>query len=151
MGKRGSKSGVSRGFTLIEVMVVVAIVAIIAAIAYPAYLDHIRKARRAEGKAALLKAIQLQERAYTSTGTYTTDLTALFGAAGTPVMSGENPASGAYTLTATADPDLASGVIITATPTAPFTDPDCGVLTINSAGVRTFTGTSGKGTDASCL
>ena len=38
----------SRGFTLIELMIVVAVVAILAAVAYPSYLDYVRKARRAD-------------------------------------------------------------------------------------------------------
>lgn len=43
----------SRGFTLIELMVVVAIVAILAAIAYPSYLDSVRKSRRSEAISTL--------------------------------------------------------------------------------------------------
>lgn len=149
IGRNRYGVAIRAGFTLIEIMVAVAIVAIISAVAYPAYLDHVRKAKRAEGKAALLRAIQLEERAYTSTGTYTTDLKTLFGSTAAP-KSGEDPNTGSYELTA-AGADLAQGVTITATPAAPFTDADCGVLTLNSSGVRTFTGTSGKGTDALCL
>ena len=143
-----SGGAAQRGMTLIELMIVVAIVAIIAAVGYPSYQDHIRKARRAEGKSALLKALQLQERAYTANQQYATDMGPLFGT-GTngAVRSGENPATGHYALTAAADPasgsDLAMGVLITATPTGGFTDPDCNVLTITSTGVRTASGTKG--------
>jgi type IV pilus assembly protein PilE len=44
----------SRGFTLIEIMIVVAILAILTAIAYPTYIDYVRKTKRAEVKAELL-------------------------------------------------------------------------------------------------
>ena len=45
---------VNRGFTLIELMIVVAIVAILAAIAYPAYTESVRKGRRAEARTAFI-------------------------------------------------------------------------------------------------
>jgi type IV pilus assembly protein PilE len=135
------------GFTLVELMVVVAIVAIVVAVALPSYLDHMRKAKRAEGKSALLKALQLEERAYTASAnaTYATDLGPLFGmGAGGTVKSGEDPRNGNYTLTAATDPlagnDLTAGVLLTATPAAPFIDLDCGVLTINAQGVKTSAG-----------
>lgn len=48
------------GFTLIELMITVVIVGILAAIAIPGYQDYLRKSRRADGKAALLR-IQLQQ------------------------------------------------------------------------------------------
>lgn len=42
------KSVMSRGFTLIEVMIVVAIVAILATVAFPAYTDYLRRGRLPE-------------------------------------------------------------------------------------------------------
>jgi type IV pilus assembly protein PilE len=52
----------ARGFTLIEVMIVVAIIAVIAAVALPSYMDSVRKARRSDAINALAKAQQAQER-----------------------------------------------------------------------------------------
>src|SRR3546814_3057220 len=51
-----------RGFTLIELMVVVAIIAILASIAYPAYTDYIVKTRRSAGAACLLEQAQLDRK-----------------------------------------------------------------------------------------
>ncbi|MDW7601742.1 prepilin-type N-terminal cleavage/methylation domain-containing protein, partial [Stenotrophomonas maltophilia] len=55
----------ARGFTLIELMIVVAVVAILAAIAYPSYSEHVRKSRRAQAKADLVEYAQLAERFHT--------------------------------------------------------------------------------------
>jgi type IV pilus assembly protein PilE len=51
-----------RGFTLIEVMIVVAVLAVLVIIALPAYLDSTRKARRADGKTALIGLQLAQEK-----------------------------------------------------------------------------------------
>ncbi|HJT97123.1 MAG TPA: type IV pilin protein [Rhodanobacteraceae bacterium] len=54
-----------RGFTLIELMIVVVIVAILAAIAYPSYQEQIRKTRRGQAKADLMEITQALERKFT--------------------------------------------------------------------------------------
>lgn len=55
-----------RGFTLIELMVVVAIVGILAAIAYPSYMDSVMKSRRGAAKACLSEYAHFMERFYTT-------------------------------------------------------------------------------------
>jgi type IV pilus assembly protein PilE len=59
-----------KGFTLIELMIVVAIVGILASIAYPSYMDSVTKSRRSDAQAALLGLAQAMERNYTSNTTY---------------------------------------------------------------------------------
>jgi type IV pilus assembly protein PilE len=52
----------ARGFTLIELMVVVVVIAILAAIAIPSYLNQTRKSRRNAAKAAIQQIALLEER-----------------------------------------------------------------------------------------
>ena len=50
-----------KGFTLIELMIVVAIIAILAALAYPSYQEYVRQTKRIESQAELIAlAGQLQ-------------------------------------------------------------------------------------------
>ena len=51
-----------KGFTLIELMVVITIIAIIAAIAIPSYVNQVRKSRRADATSTLGDAQLRQER-----------------------------------------------------------------------------------------
>lgn len=70
--ERHAEQSHRRGFTLIEMMIVVAIVAIIAAVALPSYFGSLRKTRRAEAVAAMLQVQQAQERWRASCPSYAT-------------------------------------------------------------------------------
>jgi type IV pilus assembly protein PilE len=63
----------SRGFTLIELVIVVAIIAILAAIAVPAYTKYITKTRRAAATACLSEYANYMERYYTTNLSYAAD------------------------------------------------------------------------------
>ena len=60
----------NRGFTLIEVMIVVAVIGILAAVAYPSYVEYTKKTRRAEAAAVLMDAVQVVERNFSQNGVY---------------------------------------------------------------------------------
>jgi type IV pilus assembly protein PilE len=60
------RRGHARGFTLVELMIVVVIAAILLSIAVPAYTSSLRKSRRSDAKTALLDLAGREER-YLST------------------------------------------------------------------------------------
>ncbi len=119
-----------RGFTLIELMIVVAVVGILASIAVPSYLQYLERGRRAEGRAALEAAAQMMERFYSINNSYPATLAA----------AGINATSetGRYTIAAPAagaTGALATSYILTASPTG-WVDANCGNLTLDSSGAR---------------
>ena len=62
-----------RGFSLIELMIVLVIVAILGSIAYPSYLNQVTQSRRADAQAVLMEAAQFMERFYTENNRYDQD------------------------------------------------------------------------------
>ena len=140
MPKRSSSM---RGFTLVEVMIVVAIIAILAAIAYPSYQEQMRKTRRADCEGTMMSAANALERYYTTNGTYAG---ATAGSNGIPASC---PQDGSSTTTYTLSVSVSSSghaYTITATPTGPQTGDSCGNLTLSNTGTK---GASG-GTVANC-
>lgn len=67
----------SRGFTLIEVMIVVAVVAILSAIAYPTYQEHVRRSNRSAAQAFMLDAAARQQQRLIDLRSYAPDLATL--------------------------------------------------------------------------
>lgn len=60
----------ARGFTLVELMIVVAILGVLGVLAIPAYQSYIRNARTSEAKATLETIRLLQEQYYADRRTY---------------------------------------------------------------------------------
>ncbi len=130
----------SRGFTLIELVIVVAIIAILATIAFPSYQEHIRKTRRANGKADMMSLTQQLERRYTVQRSYVEP------DAADPQICGvtlNSPSTGTayYELTTEC---TATTFTVTATPQGSQTgDTRCGTLSLDQLGTKDATGTDG--------
>jgi type IV pilus assembly protein PilE len=125
-----------RGFTLIEMMVVVAIIAILSAVAWPSYLKHVAKTNRVAAQGCLAEYANYMERYYTSNLRY--DQTAAGVANADPHMDCQSQIARNYTL---APASTSTSFTITATPTTVQLNRDavCGTLTLNHRGSRTPT------------
>lgn len=143
-----------KGFTLIEIMVVVAIVGILAAVAMPAYTSYIARSHRADARTQLLQAAQFMQRFYAANDRYDQDR----GTPATPVIDAmpvnlkKSPADGTalyqlntsiaaagnYAMTVDS-----SSFTLTMSPIASgkMAADACGAFTLNSLGVKGVTGT----------
>ena len=123
-----------KGFTLIELMIVVAVVGILSAIAYPSYAEYIRRGHRADARAGLLKAQQCLERAATATGVYPT---ALPNALQWKDAGGTADPSKRYTIGFQAgNSNAAFTLVATRKAGTPQANDKCGDFTLTNTGVR---------------
>lgn len=129
----------TKGFTLIELMVVVAIVAILAAVAYPSYTAYITRSNRAAAESFLLEVSSRQLRYLLDARSYAVDMATL-------QMSPPAEVSRNYTITTAPKAGTTPpGFTVTAAPIGQqiTSDSACGTLTIDEAGTKTATGTKG--------
>lgn len=134
-----------RGFTAVELMIVLIVIAILAAIAFPSYQESVLKTKRVEGRAALMRIMQQQERYYSLHARYVA-----FSAASNDAetqqfrwYSGEHPHVSLYEIHAQAcdGKDIRDCVMLTATPgtqnvNRDYRDPTCGKLMLTSEGEK---------------
>ncbi|AAZ37200.1 type IV pilin protein [Pseudomonas savastanoi pv. phaseolicola] len=127
----------SRGFTLIELMIVVAIVGILAAVAYPAYTEYVKRTQRSAIASLLSEQTQALERFYSrsNTSTYVN-----------ATVSGGNSY---YTIVLV---PTATDFTLTATPIAGtlMAGDKCGSFVITNTGARSNTGATSGVTTKDC-
>lgn len=127
-----------RGFTLIELMIVVAIVAILAAVAMPAYQGSVQKSRRSDAITALSGLQLAEEKWRASNPSYTNVLPNTAGTGNPPNGLGVSGTSsgGYYTIAVTAN--SATGYTLTATAIgAQASDTSCPSMTLVQTGGNT--------------
>lgn len=131
-----------KGFTLIELMIVVAIIGVLSAIAYPSYQRYVLRANRVEAQAILTENAQLMERHFTTCGTYGTNTTCTTAAALTSAVQpvGATGAAVRYDISFSAGPN-ATAFTLQAVPkiTSPQANDTCGTLTITHTGSQSPT------------
>ena len=132
----------NKGFTLMELMIVLVIIGLLAGIGYPSYLDSAKKSRRSAAQADLSELAQYMERFYTENYAYDEDR----GGVAVSLPFTESPKEGGskyYDITLVRNPTTFT---LTATPKG--AQADDGILTLNQVGVRGWDSDNSGAVDA---
>jgi type IV pilus assembly protein PilE len=132
----------SRGFTLVELMVVVVIATILISVAIPSYLNQVRQSRRVEAKTAILDLAGREERFFSTNASAYTGIAGNLGYAG--FGAGFPIGSGYYYVTVCSPACAPSAVAapsytITALPVAgqsQVKDTQCASFSVDSTGAQ---------------
>lgn len=132
-----------RGFTLIEIMVVVAIIGILAAVAYPSYIDSVRRSARADAQSDLMQIAQTAERFFTLNNRY--DQTRVAPPAPFVLPMNQSPRSGGARYNINIAFPTTQTYVLQAVPAGSQVGDVCGTLAVNEAGATTpELGTDGR-------
>jgi len=129
----------ARGFTLIEMMVVVAIIAIITAAVLPMFEHYLQEGRRADAMAVLSSDQQILNSCYAQTYSYTSSSCA-------PIAT--TSPEGFYTVQPTLS---AQAYTLVATPVGDqVNDTTCAQFSVDNTGTRAAQSAGGTDTTATC-
>ncbi|MGV8891267.1 MAG: type IV pilin protein [Pseudomonas sp.] len=114
----------NRGFTLIEIMIVIAIIGIVITIGYPSLTEYVKKGRRTEVAGLLSEQAQILERFYSKNNVYTN-------------VAGLSAGNDFYTITQALTDQTFLLTAVRKAGSAMATD-KCGDFTITNTGVRSM-------------
>ena len=135
-----------KGFTLIELMIVVAIIGILAAIAYPAYQDYVIQAKRSDAMNALAEVRIEQEKFRANSTSFASVLSDLDAFSSDTVTSPD----GFWNVTLVSSQTSDSDFLATAYPIS-HTDDECKFFAVDRNGLNTaYDDGANSAADTSC-
>ncbi|KJZ38600.1 MULTISPECIES: type IV pilin protein [Pseudomonas] len=126
----------NRGFTLIEIMIVIAIIGIVMTIAAPSITEYLKKGRRSEVAGLLSEQAQILERFYSKNNVYTN-------------ATGLSAGNDYYTITPTLADQTFLLTAVRKAGTSMATD-KCGDFTLTNTGVRSMVNATAGLTTKDC-
>jgi type IV pilus assembly protein PilE len=130
-----------RGFSAIEMLIVVAIISIVAAVAYPSYKSYIVRTSREAAQSQLQQLANLQEKIFLNSNSYTTRITNAYtglSGGGLGLTSGKTQ-DGKYAVSFPAGTTGAFTFTLRADPVTGTTQEGDGYVEIDHLGNRTWT------------
>ncbi|AOW15506.1 hypothetical protein LPB072_08800 [Hydrogenophaga crassostreae] len=148
-----------RGFTLIELMIVVAIIGVLAALAFPSYKESVAKSRRADAQRALMEADQYMRRYFSSRDTFEGANITDAGLGVSPRLGSDGSSTPAYNIelleagavVATTTAASTTTYTLRATRTGSMAEDRCGDLTVTNTGAKTISNNATGTTIADCF
>ena len=132
-----------KGFTLIEVMVVVVIIGILVAVAFPSYQDHLRKGRRADAQTFMTEVANRESQFLLDARNYAVNIADLSAANALTITTPATVSRYYVVSVGPAAVTIPPSYTITATPVAGSPQVSDGVLTLNQEGSKTRNGQPG--------